>query len=258
MNTSTTDNARTTAMTAASWLIAHRGYPALYPENTREGVHAALAGGALHVEFDVHLSADGVPVVIHDDTLQRTGNHSGKVHDMPYAELLQAQVGEPARFGDRYSDVRVVSLAAMLEIVAGFPGATAWVELKRGSMRHFGRDAVVNAVIPELQQARCPLVVLSFDAEMISRIRADTGLPIGWVFQQWNKASRSELEQLQPDYVLASAEVVPVNEHPFWPGEWCWAIYDVNDATLALKLRERGADMIETDRILDMLAELAP
>ncbi|MFC1685138.1 glycerophosphodiester phosphodiesterase, partial [Pseudomonadota bacterium] len=47
-------------------LIAHRGYALHYPENSLEAMEAALKAGALFVEFDVHLSADEEPMVIHD------------------------------------------------------------------------------------------------------------------------------------------------------------------------------------------------
>ena len=50
-------------------LVAHRGYAARYPENTRESLAAAVRAGARFLEFDVQLSADGVPVLLHDVTL---------------------------------------------------------------------------------------------------------------------------------------------------------------------------------------------
>ena len=54
-------------------LVAHRGYPRRYPENTLLSLLAALEAGAEFVEFDVQMTADGVPVLLHDADLRRTG-----------------------------------------------------------------------------------------------------------------------------------------------------------------------------------------
>ena len=64
-------------------LIAHRGYPAYYPENTLVGLEAALKAGADFLEFDVQLSADRVPLLLHDENLKRTTGFNGLVTDTP-------------------------------------------------------------------------------------------------------------------------------------------------------------------------------
>ncbi len=60
-------------------IIAHRGYSAIAPENTLSAFNAAIQHQADSIEFDVQLSADGIPVIIHDSTLDRTTNGTGKV-----------------------------------------------------------------------------------------------------------------------------------------------------------------------------------
>ena len=59
--------------------IAHRGFSGKYPENTMLAFRKALETGCDGIELDVHLSRDGVPVVIHDETLDRTTDASGPV-----------------------------------------------------------------------------------------------------------------------------------------------------------------------------------
>ncbi len=66
-------------------LIAHRGYSGDAPENT----FAAMARGWNHIEFDVQLSRDGVPVVMHDLTLGRTTNIRGPLADQTLRDLRQ-------------------------------------------------------------------------------------------------------------------------------------------------------------------------
>ena len=70
-------------------IVGHRGNPAYAPENTMESVRQALAGGAECVELDVRLSADGVPVVMHDPTLDRTTDIAGPVASLS-AERIRA------------------------------------------------------------------------------------------------------------------------------------------------------------------------
>lgn len=74
--------------------LAHRGYPTKYPENTLTSYQAAYDLGFTHLELDVHLSKDGVAVLMHDATIDRTTNGHGLVKDYTLEELKQFRVGE--------------------------------------------------------------------------------------------------------------------------------------------------------------------
>ena len=73
-------------------IIAHRGASAVAPENTIAAFEAAVSAGADGVEFDVRLARDGVPVIIHDDTLYRTHGVHRRVADMTVNELNEIDV----------------------------------------------------------------------------------------------------------------------------------------------------------------------
>ena len=73
-------------------IIGHRGASAVAPENSMAAFEAAVAAGADGIEFDVHLSRDGVPVIIHDETLQRTHGLRKRVADMTADELREVRV----------------------------------------------------------------------------------------------------------------------------------------------------------------------
>ena len=77
---------------SAPLIIAHRGASAVAPENTIAAFEAAIVAGADGIEFDVRLSRDGVPVVIHDDTLRRTHGVRGRVGDMTLNDLNKIDV----------------------------------------------------------------------------------------------------------------------------------------------------------------------
>ncbi|AFZ14582.1 glycerophosphoryl diester phosphodiesterase [Crinalium epipsammum PCC 9333] len=74
-------------------IIAHRGYSAIAPENTMAAFYAAIQHQADSIEFDVQLSADGVPVIIHDATLDRTTNGTGKVIETTLKQLKELDAG---------------------------------------------------------------------------------------------------------------------------------------------------------------------
>src|SRR4030095_15157968 len=87
-------------MSAKPLIIGHRGASAIAPENTIAAFDLALKSGAEGIEFDVRLSRDEVPVIIHDDTLRRTGLRPERVSDLTVAELKQVNVG--AWFSQRH------------------------------------------------------------------------------------------------------------------------------------------------------------
>ena len=77
-------------------VIGHRGAALAAPENTLEGFREAAAEGATWVEFDVGLSADGQPFVLHDDTLDRTTSGKGPAHALTSASDPTAVKRPPA------------------------------------------------------------------------------------------------------------------------------------------------------------------
>lgn len=80
-------------------LIAHRGWSARFPENSIPAFAGAIAAGADEIEFDVRVSEDGIPFVIHDSTIDRTTDGSGRVDELTAAQLGQVNLkdatGEP-------------------------------------------------------------------------------------------------------------------------------------------------------------------
>ena len=77
-----------------SWRIGHRGACGYAPENTLLSMRKALELGVHGFEFDIQMSKDGQPVIIHDDTLQRTTNGTGLVEHFTLKELQQLDAGK--------------------------------------------------------------------------------------------------------------------------------------------------------------------
>jgi glycerophosphoryl diester phosphodiesterase len=98
-------------------VIAHRGDATQAPEDTVASINAAFALGADMVEIDVHFSRDGVPVVIHDETLERTTNGKGPVSQMTLAQLKSLDAG--SSFLRKFAGERIPTLAEALQAAKG-------------------------------------------------------------------------------------------------------------------------------------------
>jgi len=234
-------------------LVAHRGYPGRFPENSLIGMRAALEAGARHVEFDVQFTRDGVPVVLHDASLRRTTGKRGTVFLMDHADVAARPAGEPARFGERYRELRIPRLETMLELIEAFPGVTAFVEIKRASLWKTGRTKALQILRPLLLPRRDWTVLLSFDRELVAMGRNE--FRTGWAFEPWKSHHRQVVEALQPEFLFTCLRGLPPGADAFWQGPWRWAVYDVPNLAEAQMLHAMGAHLVETDDIGEWLRE---
>jgi glycerophosphoryl diester phosphodiesterase len=113
-------------------VYAHRGGCALGPENTIAAFDIGLAAGAEGLELDVRLSADGIPVVIHDATLDRTTDATGPVAARTAAELERVDAGFRFTNGTGGAPFRRqgIGVSTLLEVLRRYPGVPTIVELK--------------------------------------------------------------------------------------------------------------------------------
>ena len=237
-------------------VVAHRGNAAEYPENTLPALRSALALGVRYIEFDVHLSSDGIPVVLHDASLRRTAGIEGDALSLRWSELEKISVHEPQRFGERYRDVKISSLSQILPLLAEFPAAMAFVELKRASLRKFGTERVVKRVLEDLRPVAARCVVISFDLPAVELARGLSGIRIGWVLSDYEPRSERECRRVQPEFLFGDQECLPAAGTPLWEGAWQWACYEVPHAVRALELAAQGVALVETTQVRQLLDEL--
>jgi glycerophosphoryl diester phosphodiesterase len=234
-------------------LVAHRGNAREFPENTLPALTSAIELGVRFLEFDVQLSTDGVPMVIHDHELARTAGVAGCVHDMTAAELAQIPVGEPARFGDRFAAVRMPTLVQAMQLLVARPELTLFVEVKRASLNRFGHEQVMHRVCEVLRPWRAQCVVISFDLPAVHLARQSGAFNIGWVLPQYDEHARLKFEAVKPEFLFCDHEKLPAGNARLWRGPWRWALYEVETPELALSLAERGADFVETMAVRPMI-----
>lgn len=237
-------------------LVAHRGNAHEFPENTLPALRSALEMGASYVEFDVHLTADRVPVVMHDANLKRCAGIDRDALELSWTELSSISVGEVERFSDRYTDVCIPSLTQVVELLSGFPQATAFVELKRTSLHKYGQALMVQRVCEQLKPIAAQAVIISFDLPAIHYAQRNSNYRVGWVVPEYNSLAALKAEATVPQFLFCDHLKLPADQSRLWRGPWQWAIYEVTTAALATQLFERGAQLIETMEIRNMLRQL--
>ncbi len=222
-------------------IVAHRGWAARYPENSLAAIEAAIWLGLRHVEFDVQLTADGVPVLFHDVSLERITGQPGRILDVEWADLSRRSTGEPGRLGQRFPRIRPATLMDAASLLSRHPGVTAFVEIKPESLVHFGIHTVWEACrLPVLRMPRP--VITSFDSGLLEQLKS--GHRIAWVLPEYTEATLAAARRLAPQYLFCNVKRLPAGPLP--TGTWEWAIYEIRSAAQALELGERGVGLVET------------
>lgn len=251
----------------AQLVIAHRGNSMHAPEDTMESLRQGLALGADGIEFDVRMSRDGVPVVIHDPTLERTTDGVGPVAEQPLAQLRSLDAGYRfTRDGGRTFPYRGrgITVPTLDEVLRAFPDVPIILEIKTAE----ATDETMRLV--DAHGARARVVIGSFVPEAHARLEG-RGFHI--------TASRADVEQLylraitlrgagRPSYQACSVPPkwkrlpIPVTRFarmlkPLGIPTHAWTI---NDPALARRLWAGGVNAILSDdpgTMLDLLGRRA-
>lgn len=147
-------------------LIAHRGFSAEAPENTQASIRLAGQIGFYGCEFDVFPSSDGVWVVMHDDTIERMTNGSGKITDFTYDQLKQFKIDSGNNIDKYYPGLSICTLEQALDICKQY-GLTPYIEIKQGYS-----DAIANLInMVKDKGMENKSVIISFDYPCLQDVR---------------------------------------------------------------------------------------
>lgn len=236
-------------------LIAHRGEPETWPENSLAGFTGVLAAGARYIETDVQFTRDGIAVLSHDPSLARMTGHDLDIATTDYASMRDLPAGEPDRFGTRFADLRLVRLEEFVALLQQWPQANAFVEIKPATIEARGMATVVDKVLQMLDPVLSRCVLISFDPEALAYARTQRQLPIGWVIPEWTPANKEHATSLAPQYLFCNRKRLPPPAESLWPGDWNWVVYTVNTAGEIHQFIERGIHMLETNEISKLLVD---
>lgn len=123
-------------------IIAHRGSKGTRPENTLPAFNAAIDDGADGIETDVHLSADGHLIIMHDETVDRTTNGTGRIVDQTLAELKRLDAGQ--KFAAAYAGTKIPTLDEVVQLLIKrqFTGIFN-LEIKTNKIHYDGIEVLV-------------------------------------------------------------------------------------------------------------------
>jgi len=223
-------------------IVAHRGGGALAPENTLGAIRLGARMGFKGVEFDVMLAGDGTPVVIHDETVDRTTNGHGEVSKMSYAELSSLKISDSERI-PRYEEA-----AALCREL----GVWANVEIKpaKGRERATGK-AVARATREFWRGAPLAPLLSSFSIEALEAAREAApelarGYLVGKIPDAWDATmKRLGCVALHCNFQALGGKLA-ADIHEAGYGILLWT---VNDPAEARRLLAVGANCLVTDAL---------
>jgi glycerophosphoryl diester phosphodiesterase len=228
-------------------LIGHRGAKASAPENTLPAIEEAFRQGATWIEFDAKLTKDGVPILMHDETLDRTTSGTGNVAERTLAEIRSLDAG--AWFGPPFKGTKVPTLeeamATMARLGMGFN-----IEIKPCPGREAETARIACAEVERLWPKSAPVpVVSSFKRESLEAARDSfPHLPRGYL-----------AEALTGDWLDEAEELACATIHPGWRNltkdsvraakarNYPVLVWTVNEGPRARELLDWGVDAIITD-----------
>lgn len=235
-------------------VFAHRCGGALAPENTLAGLRMAAQLGCRAVEFDVMLSADASPWLIHDETLERTTGCSGRVCATYDADLARLDAG--SRHHRAFAGEPLPSLRAAADLCREL-GLMANVEIKPAA----GFDRVTGQVVAQQvlelwRDAAMPLVSSFSETALLAARQSAPGLPLGMLWERPPVDWRQRASRLGAYSVHCAAPAIDdtllSEAHAAGVPVLC---YTVNDPLAAQALFARGVASVFSDRI-DLLHKL--
>ncbi|XP_056125756.1 glycerophosphodiester phosphodiesterase 1 [Rhinichthys klamathensis goyatoka] len=163
--------------------VAHRGGGHDAPENTIAAIRTASENGATGVELDLEFTADGVPILMHDDTVDRTTNGSGPLNKLLFSELRKLDAAAKHRFSERFRGEKVPTLQEAVEECIKHQ-LTVYFDVK-------GHPDEAAAALKELFRKYPVLyntsIVCSFEPKVIYRMRqADPNVVTALTHRPWS------------------------------------------------------------------------
>lgn len=229
-------------------VIGHRGAAAAAPENTLPSLREAKRQGAGGVEFDAKLTADGVPVLFHDETLDRTTDGRGPVAETRLRDIRRLDAG--LWFGPEWLHTPVPLLEDALKLCIELD-LDVNVEIKPCPGRELETaQQVVRAVGRVWPGERKPPLLSSFapDSLLAARLAAPE-LPRGLLL--WDDMGGWAAKARELDCVsihCAEQYLTAERADEIKRAGYALAVYTVNDPVRARELTGWGADAIITDR----------
>jgi glycerophosphoryl diester phosphodiesterase len=230
-----------------SKVIAHRGASAYAPENTLAALQKAHVMGCCWVEFDVVLSHDATPFLLHDASVKRTTNGKGQVSQLTDEYLAMLDAG--SWFSKEYKYEKIPSLANALTFLAEHK-MNANIELKpEHGFEQENAVAVLSAINQYWPIERQRPLISSFNHKVLTLVRTiDPDIPMGFLMDKWQdkwleNAKEMRCVSIHCNYkCLTQKRVRELKDAGF-----IVFAYTVNNKKAAGKLFKWGVDSVFSD-----------
>jgi glycerophosphoryl diester phosphodiesterase len=181
----------------------------------------------------------------------------GGVHEFTLEQLRQFHASEFDRFGYKFANTPIATLAELCELLQRHPRVTAFIEVKQDSLDQFGIALTLKHIANELYPIAKQCVLISFSNELL--LTARKAQQKGWhalgvVVEKWRERKRDIIQSIKPEYLFCDARGLPWFGRLHLDGAQL-VVYEITDTGLALRLAERGAALIETFAVGEMLAK---
>lgn len=232
------------------WVIAHRGVSGSYPENTLSAFQAAIDIRAEMVELDISTSKDGIPVTVHDRTVDRTTDFEGDVQSFSLEELKRMEVG--AWFSEQFRGEEFPTLKNSLELMKDKIAVN--IEIKTEAVSDEIEGGVVDKALQVVKDLDMTSSVIfsSFDYRVMEQLNVlDPKMAKALLYEA------SQSDELLPSELVRKHKVDIFNcSYKQLSEEWIndlqkhkipYFVYTVNDPELMRELIEKGVSGIFTD-----------
>lgn len=225
-------------------LVAHRGLPQYYPENTLLGFEKAIEAGADAIECDVQFNAEGTPYLLHDHNLLRTAGINREINELNSIELDSISVDEAARFGKQFYPTYIEPLSALVPLLSSNPGVLLFLEIKKESLAFIDRADCVKIIHSLVEPVFNQVVIISYDWSVLIQFNELVGYSTGLVLDKFSDSNIEQAKRYNFDYLICDVKKIP--DDAKLDSSWLWMVYDLVDFEAAQTYSERGVDWIET------------
>lgn len=209
-------------------IFAHRGLPVKFAENSLEGFRYAAKHGAEGVEFDVHMTKDKVPVVMHDEEIDRTTDGSGYIKDYTLNEIRKFHLknGEP-----------IPMLRELFEILQD-KDLYINLEFKTNKIHDKGIEAIVLALVKEYRFVH-PIIFSSFNYQTLKNCQQ--------IDPHQQYCFLTKVPVIFPQRFVRKNHFAAIHPHWYLPSKITQRIWTVDNPKLAKKYMKRGVAGIFTN-----------
>ncbi|WP_428897513.1 glycerophosphoryl diester phosphodiesterase [Parelusimicrobium proximum] len=218
--------------------IAHRGAPALSPENTLSSFQVALNKGMEYYELDVHLTKDNVLVVCHDESLYTADKKIVFIKDLNYEELLKVNTADS-------SIIKAKDIPALDTVLKLLKNKKVNIELKTDEYAYPGIEDAVLKMVNDLSLKE-NILISSFNFSTLERVRGlDKDIKIGVLAKE---IDLEKFKTISPVSVnISKSRIDREKVSAVHDAGLKVFVYTVNDKETYLKIKELGADGVFTD-----------